>query len=233
MRGGAGCSCRTSPTSRFRTKARCGTSTSDAAAGRAARRPVVHAPDPRERPRAFQGHRPGRPRRSDLHLGDDREPARGGPHAGVARRRARPLPHPPAPRPRRRRAHRPAHARPPDADRGRPLVDAAAVLPARRLRPADAGRGATHTFCVPVHLAEILDAVPELPPSVRHVLLGAAPAPAPILRRAIAAAPSAESLSVYAMTEILPVAIASAKEKLAHTASGDFWAHPYQAWAHA
>ncbi|GAA1829772.1 class I adenylate-forming enzyme family protein [Actinomadura chokoriensis] len=81
-------------------------------------------------------------------------------------------------------------------------------------------RGATHTFCVPVHLAEILDAVPELPPSVRHVLLGAAPAPAPILRRAIAAAPSAEVLSVYAMTEILPVAIASAEEKLAHTESG-------------
>jgi acyl-CoA synthetase (AMP-forming)/AMP-acid ligase II len=81
-------------------------------------------------------------------------------------------------------------------------------------------RGATHTFCVPVHLAEILDVVPELPPSVRHVLLGAAPAPAPILRRAIAAAPSAEVLSVYAMTEILPVAIASAEEKLAHTESG-------------
>ncbi|MFB4311683.1 class I adenylate-forming enzyme family protein [Actinomadura sp. GTD37] len=81
-------------------------------------------------------------------------------------------------------------------------------------------RGATHTFCVPVHLAEILDAAPDLPPSVRYVLLGAAPAPAPILRRAIAAAPSAEVLSVYAMTEILPVAIASAQEKLAHAHSG-------------
>ncbi|TDD90511.1 class I adenylate-forming enzyme family protein [Actinomadura rubrisoli] len=81
-------------------------------------------------------------------------------------------------------------------------------------------RGATHTFCVPVHLAEILDAVPELPSTLRHVLLGAAPAPAAILRRAVAAAPSAEVLSVYAMTEILPVAIASADEKLAHTASG-------------
>ncbi|MFA1544709.1 class I adenylate-forming enzyme family protein [Actinomadura chokoriensis] len=81
-------------------------------------------------------------------------------------------------------------------------------------------RGATHTFCVPVHLAEILDVVPEIPPSVRYVLLGAAPAPAPILRRAMAAAPSAEVLSVYAMTEILPVAIASAQEKLAHAESG-------------
>ncbi|MER7547003.1 class I adenylate-forming enzyme family protein [Spirillospora sp. NPDC127506] len=87
-------------------------------------------------------------------------------------------------------------------------------------------RGATHVFCVPVHLAEILDACPELPPSVRYVLLGAAPAPAAILRRAVAAAPSAEVLSVYAMTEILPVAIASAREKLAHTGSGDLLGAP-------
>ncbi|TYK48971.1 class I adenylate-forming enzyme family protein [Actinomadura decatromicini] len=82
-------------------------------------------------------------------------------------------------------------------------------------------RGATHTFCVPVHLAEILDVVPQLPESLRYVLLGAAPAPAAILRRALRAAPFAEILSVYAMTEILPVAIASAEEKLAHTGPGD------------
>ncbi|MFC5184824.1 class I adenylate-forming enzyme family protein [Actinomadura harenae] len=82
-------------------------------------------------------------------------------------------------------------------------------------------RGATHTFCVPVHLAEVLDAEPLLPKSLRYVLLGAAPAPAGVLRRAIEAAPHAEVLSVYAMTEILPVAIASAQEKLAHTSGGD------------
>ncbi|MBO2450404.1 acyl--CoA ligase [Actinomadura barringtoniae] len=81
-------------------------------------------------------------------------------------------------------------------------------------------RRATHTFCVPVHLAEILDADPTLSATLRHVLLGAAPAPAGILRRAVAAAPNARVLSVYAMTEILPVAIATAEEKLAHTASG-------------
>ncbi len=80
-------------------------------------------------------------------------------------------------------------------------------------------RGATHTYAVPVQLAEVLDAGP-LPDSLRHVLLGSAPAPAPLLRRAVAAAPRAEVLSVYAMTEILPVAIATAAEKLAHTASG-------------
>lgn len=80
-------------------------------------------------------------------------------------------------------------------------------------------RGATHTFCVPVHLAEILDEGP-LPERLRYVLLGAAPAPAGVLRRALKAAPHAEVLSVYAMTEILPVAIATAEEKLAHTGSG-------------
>jgi acyl-CoA synthetase (AMP-forming)/AMP-acid ligase II len=85
-------------------------------------------------------------------------------------------------------------------------------------------RGATHTFCVPVRLDEVLDALraegAALPDHLRHVLLGAAPAPAGVLRRAVRAAPGAEVLSVYAMTEILPVAIASAGEKLAHTGSG-------------
>src|SRR5690606_40165169 len=38
-------------------------------------------------------------------------------------------------------------------------------------------RGATHTFCVPVHLADVLDASPSLPSALRYVLLGAAPAP--------------------------------------------------------
>jgi acyl-CoA synthetase (AMP-forming)/AMP-acid ligase II len=87
---------------------------------------------------------------------------------------------------------------------------------ARHLRE----RRATHTFCVPAHLDEVIDVVPRLPETLRHVLLGAAPAPAGLLRRAVAAAPSARVLSVYAMTEILPVAFASAREKLAHTASG-------------
>ncbi|WP_051108947.1 class I adenylate-forming enzyme family protein [Actinomadura flavalba] len=87
-------------------------------------------------------------------------------------------------------------------------------------------RGATHTFCVPVHLAEILDVAPRLPDALRYVLLGAAPAPAAILRRAVAAAPAAEVLSVYAMTEILPVAIASARDKLAHTGPGDLLGAP-------
>jgi len=91
-------------------------------------------------------------------------------------------------------------------------------------------RKATHTFCVPVHLAEILDAADErsagLPAGLRHVLLGAAPAPGGILRRAAAAAPGAEVLSVYAMTEIVPVAVASAREKLGHEGGGDLLGEP-------
>ncbi|MFC4905986.1 class I adenylate-forming enzyme family protein [Actinomadura gamaensis] len=87
-------------------------------------------------------------------------------------------------------------------------------------------RRVTHTFCVPVHLAEILDVEPSLPKTLRYVLLGAAPAPAAVLRRAIEAAPHAEVLSVYAMTEILPVAIASASEKLAHAGEGDYLGAP-------
>ena len=107
-------------------------------------------------------------------------------------------------------------------------------MPPLSCSPADFARlleerGATHTFCVPVHLAEILEVRPTLPAALRYVLLGAAPAPPAILRRALSAAPSAKVLSVYAMTEILPVAIASAQEKLAHTeswAGGDLLGTP-------
>ncbi|MCD0448213.1 acyl--CoA ligase [Actinocorallia sp. API 0066] len=102
--------------------------------------------------------------------------------------------------------------------------------PPARFRADLAARRATHTFCVPVHLAEILDAAPDgLPETLRYVLLGAAPAPAGILRRAVAAAPKAEVLSVYAMTEIVPVAIAAAGEKIAHaegTEGGDLLGAP-------
>ncbi|MDI1463461.1 class I adenylate-forming enzyme family protein [Catellatospora sp. KI3] len=82
-------------------------------------------------------------------------------------------------------------------------------------------RRATHTYCVPVRLAEVLDAATgPLPSSLRHILLGSAPAPAGVLRRAVAAAGPAEVLSVYAMTEMLPVAIATAADKIAHVAGG-------------
>ncbi|MDN5931509.1 MAG: acyl--CoA ligase [Pseudonocardia sp.] len=90
--------------------------------------------------------------------------------------------------------------------------------------------GATHTFLVPADLAAVLDAVRDgrvaLPDSLRQVLLGAAPVLPPLLRRATAALPGVEFLAVYGMTEILPVAIATAAEKLAHRGPGDLVGTP-------
>ncbi|WP_424527895.1 AMP-binding protein [Sphaerisporangium viridialbum] len=78
-----------------------------------------------------------------------------------------------------------------------------------------AAREATHAFCVPVRLDTILRETPTLPDTLRCLLLGTAPSPPAVLRRARAAAPRAEIWSVYAMTEALPIALASAEEKLA------------------
>ncbi|REE94708.1 AMP-binding protein [Thermomonospora umbrina] len=82
-------------------------------------------------------------------------------------------------------------------------------------------RGVTHAFCVPVHLARMLDESERLPDALRFLLLGSAPVPPAVLRRAVAAAGErTEVLSVYAMTEMLPVSIADAREKFAHWESG-------------
>ncbi|MCA2224485.1 class I adenylate-forming enzyme family protein [Nonomuraea aurantiaca] len=86
-------------------------------------------------------------------------------------------------------------------------------------------RRVTHLYCVPVELAGLVDRVERLPDSLRHLLLGSAPAPPAVLRKAIAAAPGAEVLSVYAMTEALPIALAGAAEKLA-CAEGDLLGAP-------
>ncbi len=100
-------------------------------------------------------------------------------------------------------------------------------------RPDELARGligATHTFLVPADLAAVLDAVDAgrvtLPTSLRQVLLGAAPVLPPLLRRAGTALPDVEFLAVYGMTEILPVAIATAAEKLAHRGPGDLVGAP-------
>ncbi|MEU4227312.1 class I adenylate-forming enzyme family protein [Nonomuraea sp. NPDC026600] len=86
-------------------------------------------------------------------------------------------------------------------------------------------RRVTHLYCVPVELAALVERVERLPESLRHLLLGSAPAPPAVLRKAIAAAPGAEVLSIYAMTEVLPIALASAAEKLACT-EGDLLGAP-------
>jgi Acyl-CoA synthetases (AMP-forming)/AMP-acid ligases II len=85
--------------------------------------------------------------------------------------------------------------------------------------------GATHTFLVPADLAALLDTGAS-PAGLQQVLLGAAPVLPSLLERATAAWPDVEFLAVYGMTEILPVAIATAAEKLAHTGSGDLVGAP-------
>lgn len=100
---------------------------------------------------------------------------------------------------------------------GLPALMAGATwsLPGSRPFAAElAARRATHAFCVPVRLDRILRETPALPPTLRCLLLGTAPSPPAVLRRARAAAPGAEIWSVYAMTEALPIALASAEEKL-------------------
>lgn len=85
-------------------------------------------------------------------------------------------------------------------------------------------RDATHTFLVPADLAVLLDAVERgavAPTALRTVLVGAAPVLPPLLRRAAALLPATEVLAVYGMTEILPVAVATGPEKLAHPGPGD------------
>lgn len=88
-----------------------------------------------------------------------------------------------------------------------------------------ARRGVTHLYAVPVELARLVERVGRFPDHLRYVLLGSAPATPGVLRRAMAAAPGAEVLSVYAMTEMLPIALAGAAEKLAH-ADGDLLGTP-------
>lgn len=83
--------------------------------------------------------------------------------------------------------------------------------------------GATHTFLVPADLAAILEA--ELP-TLRCLMVGAAPVAPALLRRARRAFPDTEILAMYGMTEIPPVAIATAEEKLAGAELGDLVGAP-------
>jgi acyl-CoA synthetase (AMP-forming)/AMP-acid ligase II len=91
---------------------------------------------------------------------------------------------------------------------------------------ADPARGlarATHTFLVPADLARITTL--ELP-ALRCLMVGAAPVPPALLQRARKAFPDTEILAMYGMTEIPPVAVATAEEKIAGTALGDLVGAP-------
>ncbi len=85
--------------------------------------------------------------------------------------------------------------------------------------------GATHLFLVPSQLAPILDAVEDgtvrLPRTLRTVMLGAAPVLAPFLKRAMHLLPDIDFKLIYGMTEVLPVAIADGREKLAFASGAE------------
>ncbi|WP_214326921.1 class I adenylate-forming enzyme family protein [Nonomuraea sediminis] len=83
-----------------------------------------------------------------------------------------------------------------------------------------ARRPVTHLYCVPVEFAG-LDAFPA---TLRTVMLGSAPAPPAVLRKALEL-PVEEVLSIYAMTEALPIALTGARDKLEH-ADGDLLGAP-------
>ncbi|MGV9364717.1 class I adenylate-forming enzyme family protein [Amycolatopsis sp. NPDC003731] len=83
-----------------------------------------------------------------------------------------------------------------------------------------ADRRVTHAYGVPVHLAEVFGILPRWPTRVRHLVLGSAPAAPAVLRQALAAIPGGQVLSIYAMTEAIPIAAARAEDKLAHLEQG-------------
>ncbi|MBO1750798.1 acyl--CoA ligase [Actinotalea sp. BY-33] len=83
---------------------------------------------------------------------------------------------------------------------------------------------AASTYLVPADVTALLDAVEagRAPArSARRVLVGGAPVTAALLARAVRVLPETRWTGVYGMTEILPVAVVEAEEKLAHTGEGD------------
>ncbi|MFJ2741501.1 class I adenylate-forming enzyme family protein [Streptomyces sp. NPDC087440] len=99
--------------------------------------------------------------------------------------------------------------------------------------PARFARGladATHAFCVPADLPAVVEAVERgeaaLPATLRLIVLGGAPVLPGLLRRAGRALPGVDFLAVYGMTEIVPVAVATGREKTEHTGPGDLLGTP-------
>jgi len=90
--------------------------------------------------------------------------------------------------------------------------------------------GATHTFATPADLAAVVSLVHSgqlAPPAgLRQLLTGGAPVTPALLRRASDALPRTEIRAIYGMTEILPVAVVGAGEKLAYAGAGDLVGRP-------
>lgn len=96
--------------------------------------------------------------------------------------------------------------------------------------------GQAGTYLVPADLTRLLDAVetgraPVEGPQV--ALVGGAPVTRALLDRAARLLPGTRWIGVYGMTEILPVAVVEAADKLGHTGHGDLVGRPLpgiEAW---
>lgn len=89
--------------------------------------------------------------------------------------------------------------------------------------------GAAGTYLVPADVTALLDAVEarRVPPhGPRVALVGGAPVTRALLERATRVLPGTRWVAVYGMTEILPVAVVEAVDKLAHAGDGDLVGHP-------
>jgi acyl-CoA synthetase (AMP-forming)/AMP-acid ligase II len=77
-------------------------------------------------------------------------------------------------------------------------------------------------FMVPAALDALLRAPGTRAPKLQTLLIGGAPVLRPLLERVRSRWPETRVLAIYGMTEILPVAIADADDKLAYDGLGDY-----------
>lgn len=105
-----------------------------------------------------------------------------------------------------------------------------AVSPAKDITAFARGAAAAScAFLVPADVTALLDALEEgrVPASCASVVLvGGAPVTAALLARAVRLLPATRWLAVYGMTEILPVAVVEAGDKLAFDGDGDLVGAP-------
>nr|WP_241744522.1 class I adenylate-forming enzyme family protein [Cellulosimicrobium arenosum] len=84
--------------------------------------------------------------------------------------------------------------------------------------------GAAGTYLVPADVTTLLDAIEAghvAASGPRTALVGGAPVTRALLERATHVLPGTRWVAVYGMTEILPVAVVEAQDKLAHDGDGD------------
>ncbi|GAA4283441.1 hypothetical protein GCM10022261_09720 [Brevibacterium daeguense] len=85
-------------------------------------------------------------------------------------------------------------------------------------------RGAQVSFLVPADVELVTDAIaagaPD--PRLRSIIVGAAPVTASLLDTVAQTMPRTRVLATYGMTEVLPIAVTDAADKLAHPGPGDY-----------